>query len=190
MNDHELAEKLYIDAFDGREVDTNLVRELIGRIEPADVAQYHTLLWVVGRAGLINFRDLVENALQSKQPPIVEAAINTIFGQWPVSEMEQYQSDLFKFAKGVEWDSEGRVRLKALSRMGSYLKQRENREFIKYLVEVGRDSTEAELIRESAYRALALGLGRQHHELRGGPGEVPVQEDGWELFEEAENRLS
>jgi hypothetical protein len=119
----------------------------------------YTLLHILGRAGAVAHRRLVERFLESASDPMLaQMAMHILCNYWDMS--DQYLDELIRFVRGVPWDVDGDVRRTALSDAGEYLRSHEDPRLLHAIVQVFENATEGQGMREAAYIALARAAGR------------------------------
>ena len=132
--------------------------------EGSPEADRYTLLHILGRAGALSYRPLVERHLHSPDDPMLaRLALQILLRYW--NEAARYQDRLLAFVRGVDWDEEEDVRLAAISLAGEYLRDAENPQLLAELVGILEDRAERQVVREAAYLALPVAAGRTPDEL-------------------------
>jgi hypothetical protein len=122
-------------------------------------ADRYTLLHILGRAGAVTQRSLVERFLHSVDDPMLaQMALHILCNYWDMP--GQYLDDLIRFVRGVSWDTDGDVRFTALADAGEYLRLHEEPRLLREVLHVFEDAAEAQGVREAAYVALARAMGR------------------------------
>jgi hypothetical protein len=126
---------------------------------------YQALL-VIGRAGAVQYRKLVEDYLSASNAPMMaRLALLVLCDYWGLA--AEYKPVLEMFARKVEWDDEGDVRLLAINITGRLLTREDDVRLLCVLLDVFDDESESapQILRESAYRALGLVSGKKREEL-------------------------
>lgn len=150
----------------------------------------YKLIQTLGRAGASHYRELVSGFLNSPgDPMLARAAIEALCQDWHLT--ERYLSDLKAFIVGVEWDTDEEARQMALICAGPYLHANDDKELVALLLRIVRNPEERRLIREDAYRALAVGAGWDVSELPSyGSRFDPARHASAEVLNEAETEVS
>jgi hypothetical protein len=125
----------------------------------ANLCDPYSALLVIGRAGAIQYRDIVARYLDARDNPMLaRLALMILCQYWKLT--TDYKDVLQAFLEKVEWDEDGDVRVLAISITGSLLAFHQDNRLLKLLIKIFRDSTEPHLMREVAYCALAESLGK------------------------------
>jgi hypothetical protein len=168
----------------------HVVQEL--RNNPSD--PYRALL-IVGRAGAVQYRDIVESYLDSSHDPMLaRLALLIICDYWNLT--SQYKDVLERFVRGAEWDVDNDVRLVAISACGRLLAVQSDDRLLKLLLRIFRDCSESkpQILRETAYKALAVASGKSDSELppasRHFDLERDLNQDVLDYIDLAEQRLA
>jgi hypothetical protein len=140
-----------------------------GKVEPQELAEVvrqisagendlYTLLHILGRAGSPKYKPLMEQYLHCERDPQLSAlALNALCNWWGL--VEEYRGELVSFLQGVGWDSEGYVKLQALSLAGEYLRKHRDRGILRVVYDIFANENERALIRSEAYCALCRSEG-------------------------------
>ena len=124
----------------------------------------YTLLHILGKAGAMKYRALVESFLQRRDDPMLaRLALQILGGFW--GETDRYVSTLVEFAQGVAWDTENDVRQIALSLLGGHIRKHGDIAAISVLLRVLDDQAVDTIVRDEAYFALARAMGKEWNEL-------------------------
>jgi hypothetical protein len=78
---------------------------------------------------------------------------------------DDYIGRVVEFVHGVPWDTEDDVRLLAISIAGDYLRERSDNDILATLLRIYHDPDERQIIRETAYRAVARAMGSDWQDL-------------------------
>jgi hypothetical protein len=129
-----------------------------------DTEDTYTALLVIGRAGATQYRPVVERYLHSPNDPMLaRLAVQILCSYWGLA--VEYRDALERFVRKVTWDDEEDVRLMAISCMGYYLAQHQDRHWLTLLLTIFRNADEDQIIREAAYCSLAIAIGKSPLEL-------------------------
>ena len=132
-------------------------------LETKSCDTYEALL-VIGRAGAIQYRSLIEKYLEARDNPMLaRLALMILCRYWNLT--IEYKSKLEEFLRRVDWDTEEDVRLLAISIAGSLLTSHPDRGLLRLLIRIFRDPSELQLVRETAYCALGEAAGKIPSEL-------------------------
>lgn len=124
----------------------------------------YTLLHILGRAGAVEHRSLVERFLESASDPMVaQMALHILCSYWDMP--DQYLDELIRFVHGVSWDGDGDVRRTAISDTGEYLRSHEESRLLREILQIFENTAETQGMREAAYIALARAADRDWTEL-------------------------
>lgn len=125
--------------------------------------RYEALL-ILGRAGAIQYRKLVEQFLDRHDDPMMaRLALQVLCRYWELS--TDYRDVLKRFINKVDWDQDDDVRLMAIASAGSLLAKEKDLNLLASLLQIFRDLSERQIVREAAYIALAVAMGKQWDEL-------------------------
>jgi hypothetical protein len=149
-------------ATDGSLESTEL-SEVVTCLETNTCDPYDALL-IIGRVGATQYRGLVEKYLNARDNPMLaRLALMILCRYWKLA--PEYRDSLEAFIRKMEWDEDDDVRLLAISITGSLLANQHDSRLLELLIDIFRDSSEAHLIREVAYCALAEACGKTPAEL-------------------------
>src|SRR4051812_19227296 len=114
MNMTELIEKATTGSLEQDELEA-----VVECLQTNTCPRYEALL-VIGRSGAVQYRDLVESYLDTREDPMLaRLALMILCRYWHLS--SEYQEQLEAFARGVEWDESDDIRLLAISILGTFL---------------------------------------------------------------------
>jgi hypothetical protein len=82
---------------------------------------------------------------------------------WDSTSTAEQLTHVKAFLKGVDWDleDEGQVRLRSISILGSYVRETNDRECLKLLLDVFDDEQMDTVLRASAYKSICRAVGRE-----------------------------
>jgi hypothetical protein len=127
-------------------------------------ADPYTLLHIVGHSGDTSYRPLVEEFLgHERDPMLARLALQILCDYW--GDTTRYAEEVLLFLRGVSWDDEEDVRRAAITTAGEHLRAHLHPAMLRELLRLFEDEREAQIIRESAYCALARAAGRDWGEL-------------------------
>jgi hypothetical protein len=144
-------------------------------------AEKHSLLLVLGHAGLVDaraghaeqlskrnlvnsYRGIVERFLTYKRDPLVaRLALQVLCDYWGYH--NGYLEDMLRFIRRVPWDDDGYVRDAAISIAGEYLRFHFEPRLLREVVRIVEDADEEKLTRRVAYTALARAMGRDWNQI-------------------------
>jgi len=125
--------------------------------EPDVFVSRPLLLEILGRAGAVEERAVVERFLdEHEDPSLVEAALHVLCDHWQLT--ADYLGRLQRFVEGEPWDEDSDVQLVALGSAGEFLREQRERRLLFALINV-LDSNDG-VIRNAAYSALGRAMGR------------------------------
>ncbi len=144
------------------------LEEVAKRIEAAKIKgdeNLYTLIDILGRAGAIKYRSLVESFLFYPADSMVSSiALNTLCDFWGYD--EDYKNKLKEFIRGVDWDENDFTKLRAISCSGELLREKPEKELFDLLIATydGKYDDD-EICREAAFSAIARGIGKNWDEI-------------------------
>jgi hypothetical protein len=94
---------------------------------------------------------------------LARIALQVLCGHWGMA--EKYRDNIDQFSRGVSWDTDGDVRLAALTASGELARETGDVSLVALLLGVFDGYGEPHLIRQAAYFALARAAGRDWQEL-------------------------
>jgi hypothetical protein len=131
--------------------------EVARRLEGKEGDQYDWLL-ILGRAEATRYRALVERFLESPDDPMLaRLALQVLCRYWDLG--ASYKDVLMRFARGVPWDEDDDVRLMAIDCLGEVLRVGPDRQPLAYLFQLFESEEERQIVRETAYSAMARAMG-------------------------------
>ncbi len=140
--------------------------EIAQRIEAAknnEDENLYRLIDILGRAGAVKYRSLIEPFLYYPADPMVSStALNTLCNFWGYD--DEYKDKLKEFIRGVSWDREDDIRLIAISCTGELLRVKPEKELFELLIATFEGKYGDEICQEAAFSALARGLGKEWKE--------------------------
>ena len=143
----------------------NRIKEKRKKKDRSPDRDLYTLLYILGKSGAVEYRDLVESFLHYPSWPWISSmALRTLVSYWDL--MEDYLREIKLFVKGVDWDDD-HVRIVAVSAAGRYLTGYQDKELLKLLIDIFVNTNEPDYIRQGAYEALADAVGRDWRDLVG-----------------------
>ncbi len=153
-------------------------------------ARRYTLLYIIGRSYAKSYRKLVESYLEYPEDPELSAlALQILCGFW--GDTPHYLDQVLRFIYGVDWDTSNECRLMAISVVGEYLRDREEKRFLKELIRIYEDEREDHHLREAAYLALARAMGRTYQEIPSAAHEFDLVNDiDPNVLKQARERIS
>jgi hypothetical protein len=144
--------ELFNRAYWGKVTDAEL-SEVARMITSGQNEELLTLMRILGRAGSPRYRKIVEPYLHDVGNPQLSAlAVQVLCWSWDLA--GEYRSELVCFLDGVDWDTEGYVRLQTISTVGEYLRKNSDIELLQMIYSIFSNEMERSLIRSSAYCAL------------------------------------
>lgn len=156
--------------------------------QSSDLLRY-TLLLTLGRARAVTYRDLVEPFLEYREWPMLAGlALSVLCDYFDLT--SQYRSELLQFMRGVEWDDEEHVWIKAVSTAGEYLRSHADPALLRELLRNFENQDARKFMRQWAYSALARAMGRDYKEIPGVRDFDLVTEIDPNVIQEAKQRLS
>ena len=124
---------------------------------------YEALL-VIGRANAKQYRGLVDRYLQCREDPMLaRLALQVLCRYWGLT--AEYQEAIEQFVRKVDWDEDDDVRLMAIDCAGTFLAENKSHRLLSLLLQIFRDESERQIVREAAYCSLALAAGKGADEL-------------------------
>ena len=143
----------------------------------------YTLLHILGKAGGVAYRPLVESFLEYREYTMLpRLALQILCEMW--GEPQRYLEHIATFVRGVPWDTGDWVRLAAISIAGEYLRDHADDRLLAELVRLCTADGEREIVRRTAYEALARAVGRGWEATS---RRAPIDDS---VIEEAELRLT
>ncbi len=131
---------------------------------PQPQADLYTLLYILGLSGDASYRHLMEKYLESPDDPMLaRMALHVLCNYWDLA--DQYTDQVLRFLQGVPWDDEEDVRLVAISIAGRHLRLHPDSRLLGALISIFENPEEGQTVREAAYQALAIALGRSQKDL-------------------------
>lgn len=134
----------------------------------------HSLLQIVGYAGCFcydsieirsEYRALIEKFIVFPRDPLVSVtAFCVLCNDWDLT--AEYLSQIKMYMRGVEWDEDEDVRVKAMCIAGSYIKETGDKELLRMLLEIFENDGEEKIMREIAYDRISIALGGEWTVLR------------------------
>jgi len=124
---------------------------------------YEALL-VIGRANAKQHRALVERYLQCQEDPMLaRLALQILCRYWGLT--AEYREAVEQFVCKVPWDEDDDVRLMAIDCAGPFLARNRLPRLMSLLLQIFRDDSERQIVREASYDSLALAAGKALEEL-------------------------
>jgi len=124
----------------------------------------YTYISILGRAGAVKYRSLVESFLYYPDDSMVSSnALKTLCSFWGYD--EDYKDKLKEFIRGVSWDRDDEIRLIAISCTGALLRVKPEKELFELLIATFEGKYGDEICQEAAFSALARGLGKEWNEV-------------------------
>jgi hypothetical protein len=158
MSDNQLVTK----ATHGR-LSTRELQQVAQGLASGNTDPYEALL-VIGRANATQYRNLVDKYLQCREDPMLaRLALQVLCRYWGLT--AEYQEELDRFAHKVDWDEDDDIRLMAIDCIGSFLAENKVPRLLSLLLQIFRNDSERQIVREAAYCSLALAAGKQAGEL-------------------------
>jgi|GEM_PF-2155607 len=152
-------------------------------------AELYLLLAILGEAEAREYKDLVEFFLHyPSNPDISDEAFVVLTGHWDLS--GEYLNEMKQFLKGVEWDTWEDIRMSAIKAAGRYLTGYEEKELLETLIRLVEDEKEDEMIRKSAYTALADAMRRDMYTVLTSGYDPSIIADAKQGFREYLNNTS
>lgn len=148
----------------------------------------YTALFILGLARARQYRSLLEHYLDAEatdEPMLARTAILGLARYW--NEPERYLDYVVGAVDGYEWDDLEDVRIVAISIAGDYLKDHDNPELLRKVIDIARTEPRGEGTRPAALTALARSMGLTWPEI------IQRERDpdyGSKLIAEAEARLA
>lgn len=129
-----------------------------------DADSLYTLLHILGKAGAIQHRVLLEQFLNyPKDPMISKIALQSLCDYWGL--YRYYLEQIKAFIRGVEWDDGEQVKIIALSAAGTYIQESGDKSFLKVLLDVYDNEKEDDLNRSFAYEVITRTMGVKSKDL-------------------------
>ena len=151
-------------------VDDMIRRATAGTISPSEIDtvarslekgegdEYDRLL-ILGRANAIEYRPLVEKYLDSPDDPMLaRLAVQILCRYWGLA--SEYSDVLERFIRKVPWDEEEDVRVMAVSCCDVLLAKPDFKHLLEYIYELFQDESECSILRQAAYCAIAISVGK------------------------------
>ncbi len=124
----------------------------------------YTAMLVIGRAGAIQHRSLVEKYLKCREDPMLaRLALQILCRYWGLA--AEYIGEIEQFVRKVDWDEDEDVRVMAIDCAGPFLAENKLPRLLSLLLQIYRDDREDQITREAAYCSLALAAGKRVIEL-------------------------
>lgn len=124
----------------------------------------YTAIHVLGLMRATEHEELVATFLDcSNDPMLSRIALQVLTAHWGLS--QKYRDRIRQFCRGVPWDTDGDVRLAALTAAGELARETGDREIVALLLGILDGESEPDVVRQSAYFALARAAGRDWSEL-------------------------
>ena len=137
---------------------------IVAKLNAGQLTDEYLALLIIGRAGHPGYRKSIDVfLLRDDDPQLVALALQILVGAWEL--LDDYRSVLLAALKGFKWDSEGYVRLQAISTAGECLRRQRDAEILQMVLDIYSDQTERNLIRGTAYSALGRSRGMNWNEL-------------------------
>lgn len=157
--------------------------------QPEPEADRYILLFILGRAGALSYRWLVEQFLACEDDPMLSRkALEVLCDDW--NDTARYLDQVLEFVLGVKWDEEEDVRPMAISIAGEYLRSHDEPRLLSELVRIFENEDEPQTMREGAYFALARAAGRDWKELPSAARHFDLSQDtDPSVLREARERL-
>src|SRR5689334_13615513 len=93
------------------------VTEIVTEIQkPQPEADPYTLLYLLGRAGDVSYRSIVEPYIEGPDDMLARLAMWVLCWYWGLT--AEYTEQVVRFIRGVHWDQFGQCRLAAISIAG------------------------------------------------------------------------
>jgi hypothetical protein len=158
-------------------LDDLLWRSESGEISPSEVAEVaatlaaseasedaYTLLLILGKSGAVQHRSVVERWLPCLEDPMMaRLALQVLCNYW--DETPRYLPWVLKGLRRLSWDTEDVVRLAAISIAGEYLRNGQDQELLRLLMDTFESLGERLTVREAAYSALCRAAGRSWRDI-------------------------
>lgn len=156
------ASELIAKATEGR-LKLEELEEVVRRLQTNSCDPYDALL-IIGRAGAIQYRDIVERYLHCEDnPALARLALMILCRYWNLT--LEYRVVLQRFVEGVSWDKYNDVRLLAISIAGPHVSNHRDEALLEAMIAIFRDRAEEQILREAAYCSLAESAGKTPLEL-------------------------
>jgi hypothetical protein len=127
--------------------------EVVRMITSGEDGDLHTLMRILGKAGSPRYRKIMEPYLRDVGDSQLSAlAVQVLCWSWGLA--GEYRSELVSFLDGVGWDTDGYVRLQAISTVGEYLRETADIELLQMIYSIFSNEGERPLVRSAAYFAL------------------------------------
>lgn len=147
----------------------------------------YSLLVVLGKTGLLQYRPLLERYLDSEDALTVSYVLETLCLDWNL--VDEYVERLGSFALGNSWDTEDDVRQIALKCLGEYLyaktvtgdKSVRPGRFLELILGIFDDDESEHRTRQSAYYALLRAFGKPWEEIPSEFARLDLSESSKEL---------
>lgn len=147
-----------------------LQRAKEGRVSPGDLdrvameagdnsPQLYTLLHILGRSGRPEDKRIVSRYVEFPADPQISAlALGFLCLEW--GECDRFRDTIRNYYKGVSWDRENELRLKAISLAGECSHRKFDKEIVRDLLDIF-DESDRDVIRNAAYSALMRASGAE-----------------------------
>jgi hypothetical protein len=164
------------------------LQQVAERLISGSTDPYEALL-VIGRANAKQYLNLVEKYLQCREDPMLSRlALQILCRYWGMT--AEYQETVEQFVRKVDWDEEDDVRLMAIDCAGSFLAENKSAPLLSLLLQIFRDESERQIVREAAYCSLALAAGKPPNDLPATSRHFDLERDvDRSVIEVAENAL-
>lgn len=142
---------------------TGELQQIAQELISGDADPYEALL-VIGRAGAMQYRSVVDGYLQFHDDPMLaRLALQVLCRYWGLA--GEYLEEIICFVRKVDWDEDDDIRLMAIDCAGSLLVEQRSSRLLSLLLQIFRDHSERQIVREAAYCSLALATGKRLDEL-------------------------
>ena len=157
--------KKYLEKAKNKSISDNELSQVAALLENNNAfVDKYTLIHIIGLSGNIKYEKTINKYLEStKDPMLARITLQALCSFW--DKTDKYLEKVKEFIKGVKWDIDEDVRLIAMSIAGEYLRGKKNNHLITILLNILKDKREMQLIRETAYIALARASGKSWSEL-------------------------
>ncbi len=152
-------------------IQSNEIAYVIDRIqkyyEHPNEENIHSLLQTISYASrfcqssIINeYKGLIAKFIIFPKDPMVSVtALCVLCDDWNLT--SEYISQLKSFLRGVEWDKDRVVRVKAISIVGRYISETGDKECLEILLEIFKNERERRDIRQLAYESIYIALSKE-----------------------------
>ncbi len=163
-------EELFYKARAGK-IQPNEIAYVIAQIqkyyEHPNEENIHSLLQTISYASrfcqssIINeYKGLIEKFIIFPEDPMVSVtALCVLCDDWNLT--SEYISQLKSFLRGVEWDKDRVVRVKAISIVGRYIRETGDKKCLEILLEIFKNERERRDIRQLAYESIYIALNKE-----------------------------